>query len=133
MSARVYFMKMVKDCKDVSLYLRKMNSEDGPLLCFHTRIFLFFFWAPPYDALQTLKNSKLLQTKILRITAFSVDHYTKSKNYLKRRYWIRYWIPMFIGTPCTDDVFDWCRLIILSIGVWKPPEIKRFYWSRGGV
>ena len=28
-------------------------------------------------------------------------HYTKSKNYLKRRYWIRHWIPMFIGTPYT--------------------------------
>ena len=28
-------------------------------------------------------------------------HYTKSKNYLKRRYRIRHWIPMFIGTPCT--------------------------------
>ena len=27
--------------------------------------------------------------------------YTKSKNYLKRRYRIRHWIPMFIGTPCT--------------------------------
>ena len=27
-------------------------------------------------------------------------HYTKSKNYLKRRYRIRQWIPMFIGTPC---------------------------------
>jgi len=27
-------------------------------------------------------------------------HYTKSKNYLKRLYQIRHWIPMFIGTPC---------------------------------
>ena len=27
-------------------------------------------------------------------------HYTKSKNYLKRRYRIRHWIPMFIGTLC---------------------------------
>ena len=27
-------------------------------------------------------------------------HYTKSKNYFKRRYRIRHWIPMFIGTPC---------------------------------
>ena len=27
-------------------------------------------------------------------------HYTKSKNYLKRRYRIRHWIPMFFGTPC---------------------------------
>ena len=31
-------------------------------------------------------------------------HYTKSKNYLKRRYRIRQWIPMFIGTPCTKPV-----------------------------
>ena len=30
MSAGVYYMKRVKDCKDVSLScLRKMNSEDG--------------------------------------------------------------------------------------------------------
>ena len=28
-------------------------------------------------------------------------HYTKSKKYLKRRYRIRHWIPMFIGTPCS--------------------------------
>ena len=26
-------------------------------------------------------------------------HFTKSKNFLKRRYWILHWIPMFIGTP----------------------------------
>ena len=29
MSARVYFMKRVKDCKDVSMMSRKMNSDDG--------------------------------------------------------------------------------------------------------
>ena len=29
MSARVYFMRRVNDCKDVSKCLRKMNSEDG--------------------------------------------------------------------------------------------------------
>ena len=27
-------------------------------------------------------------------------HHTKSKNYLKRQYRIRHWIPMSIGTPC---------------------------------
>ena len=27
-------------------------------------------------------------------------HYTKSKNYINRRYRIRHWISMFIGTPC---------------------------------
>ena len=31
-------------------------------------------------------------------------HYTKSKNYLKRRYRILHWIPMFIGTPCISNV-----------------------------
>ena len=30
----------------------------------------------------------------------SEDGQVYSKNYLKRRYRIRYWIPMFIGTPC---------------------------------
>ena len=29
MSARVYFMKTVNDCKDVILMLRMMNCEDG--------------------------------------------------------------------------------------------------------
>ena len=29
MSARVYFIKRVKDCKDVSIMSRKINSEDG--------------------------------------------------------------------------------------------------------
>ena len=32
-------------------------------------------------------------------------HYTKSKNYLRRRYRNRHWIPMFIGTPCTTRCF----------------------------
>ena len=33
-------------------------------------------------------------------------HYTKSKNYLKRRYRICHWIPMFIGTPCIMGQFQ---------------------------
>ena len=32
-------------------------------------------------------------------------HYNKSKNHLIRRYRIRHWIPMFIGTPCTYPSF----------------------------
>ena len=40
--------------------------------------------------------------KSYRLYSFlSRYHYTKSKNYLKRRYRIRHWIPMLIGTPCT--------------------------------
>jgi len=33
-------------------------------------------------------------------------HYTKSKNSLKRRFRIRHWIPMFIGTTCTFKGWD---------------------------
>ena len=43
MSARVYFMKRVKDCKDVFI----MSPQDEQcrrtsLLCLHTAIFLFY-------------------------------------------------------------------------------------------
>ena len=35
-------------------------------------------------------------------------NYTKSKNYFKRRYRSRHWIPMFIGTPCTiAKLIEW--------------------------
>ena len=41
-------------------------------------------------------------------------HCTKSKNYLKRRYRIRHWIPMLVGTPCrtlqTSKEIIKCRL-----------------------
>ena len=56
MSARVYFMKMVKDCKDVSLYLRKMNSEDGQV---YSVFILQFSCFTKYNRMQ----SKLKQTK----------------------------------------------------------------------
>ena len=46
-------------------------------------------------------------------------HYTKSKNYLKRRYRIRHWIPMFIGTPCILwQNWIWRIVIILVSYTW---------------
>ena len=43
MSARVYFMKRVKDCKDVSIMSPQDNSEDdGQVYCLYTTIFLFY-------------------------------------------------------------------------------------------
>ena len=32
--------------------------------------------------------------------------FTESRNYLKRRYRIRHWIPMFIGTPCSLKYYN---------------------------
>ena len=63
MSARVYFMKRVKDCKDVSI-MSIMNSEDGKVYS----VYILHF-------------SCFTKTKLLQITAFSGIIYTKSKNY----------------------------------------------------
>ena len=48
-------------------------------------------------------NKKIVNIADENLTDYSFlsrYHYTKSKNYFKRRYRIRHWIPMFIGTPC---------------------------------
>ena len=66
--------------------------------------------------------------------------YTKSKNYSKRRYWIRHWIPMFIGTPCINvelsiELKTWIKMYLKALQLcaskihlpWKPnshPTIK---------
>ena len=43
MSARVYFVKTVKDCKDVSItYLQEEQLRRPSLLCLYTAIFLFY-------------------------------------------------------------------------------------------
>ena len=40
--------------------------------------------------------------------------YTKSKNYLKRRYRICHWIPMFIGTPF--NLTEMREIVVLNAG-----------------
>ena len=57
MPARVYFMKRVKDCKDVPIMsLRKMNSEDGQV---YSVYILYFSCFTKYNRMQ----SKHKQTK----------------------------------------------------------------------
>ena len=56
MSARVYFMKTVKDCKYVSICLHKMNSEDGQV---YSVCILQFSCYTKYNRMQ----SKHKQTK----------------------------------------------------------------------
>ena len=47
MSARVYFMKRVKDCKDVSIMpLQDEQWKRTGLLCLYTAIFLFYSVQP---------------------------------------------------------------------------------------
>jgi len=44
MSARIYFLKRVKDCKDVSIM--SPQDEQCSLLCVYTAIFLFYLVQP---------------------------------------------------------------------------------------
>ena len=46
------------------------------------------------------KNVNIADETLTDYSFLSRYHYTKSKNYLKRRYRIRHWIPMFFWTPC---------------------------------
>ena len=71
-----------------------MNSEDGKV---YSVCILHFSCFTKHNRMQ----SKHKQTN--KVYSFLSRHpYTKSKNYLKRRYRIGHWIPMFIGTPCTS-------------------------------
>ena len=45
------------------------------------------------------QNVNIADETLTDYSFLSMYHYNKSKNYLKRRYRIRHWIPMFIGTP----------------------------------
>ena len=96
-----FFMKTVNGCKDVSI----MSPQDEQwrrtsLLCLYNCNFLVL--------LSTTVCSQNINTQIVNIADENLTdynflsryRYTKSKNYLKRRYRIRHWIPMFIWTPC---------------------------------
>ena len=90
-----------------------MNREDGQVYSFVYCNFLIL--------LSTTVCSQNINKQILNIadetltdySFLSRYHYTKSKNYLKRRYQIHHWIPMFIGTPCTTP---FCINFFQSLG-----------------
>jgi len=67
MSARVYFMKRVKDCKDVSI----MSPQDEPTVCSQNI---------------NKQNVNIADETLTDYSFLGWYHYTKSKNYLKRRY-----------------------------------------------
>ena len=89
MSARGYFIKRVKDCKDVSIM--SPHDEQGrrtSLLCFYTAIFLFYS-VQPYTVINR-QNVNIADETLIDNNFLSRYHYTKSKNYLKRLYQIRH-------------------------------------------
>ena len=101
MSARVYFMKTVNGCKDVSIMSPRARWT------VKTDKFTLFVYCNFLVLLSTTvcsQNKHILNLTDENLTYYSfLSRYHKRKHYLKRRYWIRHWIPMFIGTPCTFE------------------------------
>ena len=65
------------------------------------------------------QNVNIADETLTDYSFLSRYHYTKSKNYLKRRYRIRHWILMFIGTPCILwQNWIWRIVIILVSYTW---------------
>ena len=101
MSARVYFMKRVKDYKDVSYnisagWTRKTDKFTLFVYC----NFLVLLSTTVCSQNINIQNVNIADETLTDYSFLSIYHCTKSKNYLKRQYRIRHWIPMFIGTPC---------------------------------
>ena len=92
-----------------------MNSEDGQVYS----VCILYFLVLLSTTLCSLNiNKQIVNIADENLTDYSIlsrYHYTKSKNYLKRRYRIRHWIPMFIGTPYT-----WIYLVF---------SISHVYWD----
>ena len=92
-------MKTVNGCNVYNVFVRLTVKTDK---------FTLFVYCNFLVSLSTTVCSQNINKQIVNIadenltdySFLSRYHYTKSKNYLKRRYRIRHWIPMFIGTPC---------------------------------
>jgi len=120
MSARVYFMKRVKDCKDVAV----MSPQDEQwrrtsLLCLYCNFLVLL--STTVSSQNINKQNVNIADKILTDYSFlSRYHYTKSKNYLKRRFRMRHWIPMFIAdTLYIQDTHSWTKPFHLFIHTYR--------------
>ena len=87
MSARVYFMKRVKDCKELSI----MPPQDEQcrrtsLLCLYTVILSTTGCSQNINK----QNVNIADETLTDYSFLSRYHYTKSKNYWKIRYRIRH-------------------------------------------
>ena len=100
MSARVYFMKRVKDSKDVSNVSARWTVNTDKFTLFVYCNFLVLLSTTVCSQNINKQNVKIADETLTDYSFLSKHHFTKSKNYLKRRYRIRHWIPMFFGTPC---------------------------------
>ena len=87
MSARVYFMERVNDCKDVSI-MSTVKTDKFTLFVYYN--FLVVLSTPLYACSQNInkQNVNVADETLTDYSFLSRYHQTKSKNYLKRGYLI---------------------------------------------
>ena len=78
-------MKRVKDCKDVSI----MSPKDEQCTLFVYFNFLVLLCKPLCSQNINKQNVNIADETLTEYSFLNRYHYTKSKNYLKRRYRIR--------------------------------------------
>ena len=86
MSARVYFMKRVKDCEDV--FIMSAHNEQFTLFVYCN--FLVLLSTTVFSQNINKQNVNIADETLTDYSLMSRYHFTKSKNYLKRRYRIRH-------------------------------------------
>ena len=103
MSATVYSMVTINGCKELSI--KSPQDEQWrriSLHCLYTAIFLFYYSTTVCSLNINKQNLNIADETLIDYSFLNRYHYTKSNNYLKRRYRICHWIPMFIGTLCMN-------------------------------
>jgi len=96
MSARAYFMKTVHGCNNLSVSLQDVQCRRVYLLCFFYCSFLVLI-SKNVCSRNINKQIVIIADQNPKDYSFlSSYHYNKSKNYLKIRFRIRHWIPMFV-------------------------------------
>ena len=122
-----------------------MNSEDGQVYsAFVYCNFLVLLSTTVCSQNINKQNVNIADETLTDYIFLSSYHYTKSKNYLKRQYRIRHWIPMFIGTPCMGCKFALippkkfdikkCTLILrINEFLWRTKNCaqnKSIFWAK---
>ena len=87
MSARVYFMERVNDCKDVSI-MSTVKTDKFTLFVYCNFLVLLSITICSQNI--NKQNVNIAEKTLTDHSFFSRYHQTKSKNYLKRGYLIRH-------------------------------------------
>ena len=119
-------MKRVKDCKDANFSARWTVKTDKFTLFVYCN-FLVVLSTTVCSQNLNKQNVNIADGSLTDYSFLSRHYYTKSKNYLERRYRKGHWILMFIGTPCTYIIH---RIWIINFTLFFKPG-PTISWSTG--